>query len=377
MDDHAAICSVCGDRLGPPPSSSRNNSSSSRTMPNHDNVATIRAIPEFLTDDLREATQGIFSDLGQIASLNGDTRNMGQEWQQVPAHILDPQSHSHSRPTSKEVLDKLPRITLEESSSLFHQATVNLLSSSTTNNDESITHQQQQQQQQQQQLFQFQAIRGEFGPSKAMALENRAIIVASPRTGKGGTLDKETLEQIAGSTPSAIVYMERGDGITFVQKALMAQAAGASGVIIGNNMVSPWPYVMKDSKKEAETGGLSIPVVMVKMEDGKKIVDQCLYGEMEFELKCTLNIQALSKDCVVCCDTFAVSDKVLQLPSCGHVFHEQCALTWLTKQNTCPFCRRELPTDDQEYENERRRTQRTHAGSSTAGHSTGYEAFYG
>ena len=169
--------------------------------------------------------------------------------------------------------------------------------------------------------------------------------------------------------------MERGDGVTFVQKALLAQAAGASAVVIGNNMAAPWPYIMKDSKKEAEAGGLEIPVVMVKLDDGKKIVQAC-QKEDGSSLKCSLTIQSLSKDCVVCCDTFQVSDTVLQMPSCGHVFHETCALTWLTKQNTCPFCRRELPTDDQEYENERRRTQRTHAGS-TVGNTTGYEAFYG
>ena len=68
----------------------------------------------------------------------------------------------------------------------------------------------------------------------------------------------------------------------------------------------------------------------------------------------------------MCADTFQIGDTVLRLPFCGHVFHRKCAVPWLEKHNTCPFCRRELPTDDLEYERERRRVQRTHAGASTA-----------
>jgi hypothetical protein len=36
------------------------------------------------------------------------------------------------------------------------------------------------------------------------------------------------------------------------------------------------------------------------------------------------------------------------------MFHEGCILPWLEKHNTCPSCRKELPTDDLEHENRRR-----------------------
>merc|ERR1740133_619574 len=76
------------------------------------------------------------------------------------------------------------------------------------------------------------------------------------------------------SATKVIVFMVRGDGLTFVQKVLMAQEAGAAAVIIGNNTPSPWPYVMKDSKGEAEKFGrqVLIPVAMVKEVDAQQIL---------------------------------------------------------------------------------------------------------
>lgn len=57
-------------------------------------------------------------------------------------------------------------------------------------------------------------------------------------------------------------------------------------------------------------------------------------------------------DCSICLMQIAVGQLTVLLP-CGHMFHDECAEKWLQIHNTCPLCRFELPTDDQNYERER------------------------
>ena len=37
------------------------------------------------------------------------------------------------------------------------------------------------------------------------------------------------------------------------------------------------------------------------------------------------------------------------------MYHKECVLPWLEKSNTCPTCRFEMPTDDLEYEDKKKR----------------------
>ncbi|KAK4801325.1 hypothetical protein SAY86_021812 [Trapa natans] len=53
--------------------------------------------------------------------------------------------------------------------------------------------------------------------------------------------------------------------------------------------------------------------------------------------------------CAICKDTLTVGSKANQLP-CSHLYHPSCIFPWLNSRNSCPLCRYELPTDDQDYE---------------------------
>ncbi|KAL7558636.1 hypothetical protein ACA910_019466 [Epithemia clementina (nom. ined.)] len=314
----------------------------------------MRQMLETVRQQIREAGQAQQELLAQVQSLR-------QQWQDIPAALLDPQfgnaNNNGSRPTSKKFLDELPRVVLQEHSPLLYQATLQIDG-----------------------LPEMEGRLGDFDQPIRTLDQSGKLVIAQPRTGLGG-LSRDTKSLVYdgkdNAKTSTILCFERGDGVTFVQKAFMAQNLGAVACIIANHVAEPWPYVMKDSKKEASNnGGLRIPTVMIKKSDAEHIWN--LDHKATTHYSARLAISQPVRDCVVCTDALASGTTVMRLPPCGHVFHQDCVLQWLHKHNTCPFCRRELPTDDEEYEQERRRAQRTHAGSSgNANNSRGHSEFYG
>lgn len=52
--------------------------------------------------------------------------------------------------------------------------------------------------------------------------------------------------------------------------------------------------------------------------------------------------------CVVCQENFEEGEIATKLP-CGHFFHGECIVPWLKEHNTCPLCRYELPTTDENH----------------------------
>ena len=53
--------------------------------------------------------------------------------------------------------------------------------------------------------------------------------------------------------------------------------------------------------------------------------------------------------CSVCKEDFFIGNKMMDLP-CNHYFHEECLMPWLNQHDSCPICRFELKTDDDDYE---------------------------
>lgn len=68
----------------------------------------------------------------------------------------------------------------------------------------------------------------------------------------------------------------------------------------------------------------------------------------------TLDKFGIEKVCPVCKEEFVLGAKGVTL-DCQHYFHQECILLWFNEHNSCPICRFELPTDDKDYENMKKR----------------------
>ncbi|XP_041988884.1 E3 ubiquitin-protein ligase RNF181 [Aricia agestis] len=89
--------------------------------------------------------------------------------------------------------------------------------------------------------------------------------------------------------------------------------------IYGDNFTGEWPSLPPPASKEAVK---NLPEIV---------------------------IESMGKSCPICLKKFQVNEKAKQMP-CEHQFHGKCIMTWLERTNSCPFCRYELPTDDEGYE---------------------------
>ncbi|XP_072395842.1 E3 ubiquitin-protein ligase RNF181 [Diabrotica undecimpunctata] len=69
------------------------------------------------------------------------------------------------------------------------------------------------------------------------------------------------------------------------------------------------------------------------------------------------NIETNDLQCPVCLKEHSKGETAKKLP-CGHLFHTECIMPWLSKTNSCPLCRFELPTDDEDYEAWRKEKKR-------------------
>jgi len=63
-------------------------------------------------------------------------------------------------------------------------------------------------------------------------------------------------------------------------------------------------------------------------------------------VKVTIKVSESERnDCVICQELYEEGTVVIKLP-CNHLFHETCLLQWLKVQHSCPTCRYELPTTE-------------------------------
>ncbi len=322
--DHASICTICGEELQARPGST---------------VTAVR------TNNNGSRVASLFADGGEV-------------WERPSEEAMDPNNatNKHFRPTSNKALKELLRIKLQcDESPFFYNVSIEIKKMNHNN------------------LILENVTMAEFGPSCNIS---NCQIVQAPHCLYSGKPKSSTQQIQESNYENTVWFMERGGGITFVQKALAAQNAGACAVICMNNVHHPWPYTMKDSTNEAVKHNLKIPIVMIPKSDGKRLYS--LLRQSSSSL-ITVSIQCQRKtdfDCIICCEPYGIGQTVIQLPICSHMFHESCALKWLRQHNNCPHCRKELPTDDPEY-NDQIRRENAISNNSTASPNDTWNSFFG
>ncbi|DAZ93419.1 TPA: hypothetical protein N0F65_000070 [Lagenidium giganteum] len=240
---------------------------------------------DFNTHDLRNLVLRLFSEIGGQASDN-DAR----------------------RPASQSAITKLGSFTADQASTIEVAAIVQGIKGEVI------------------------AIPANFGPCHSVA--DCTIVLGDPIDGAQNFANASLVK-------GSIVVLDRG-AVTFAQKVIRAQKAGAVAVIIIQN-VDVWPYTMTDSK--GESAGLTIPAFMMSMKQGQGFVDflrsklttsQAVRGE--------ILVRKDARECVICQVEMAIGMQVTRMP-CQHLFHTDCLHEWFKVGNSCPICRVEIPAE--------------------------------
>ena len=378
--EHEHICTVCGTPLTSPPSSSSIPRTTSTSSPQQHGgePPLLHRVALHRMENLRENREELLRlQIEQLEALReqlmlagGTLNNSNRDRALIEAayDLLGDMNHppapggagvsGSSRPTSKNYIQKIPRIVIQNHDPRFNNATITFQtptgaradSSSLPagNNDSTGTANTC--------LSSLPAVPADFGFVNNIRIHDACLLV----------LDHKLLsQQERALEKDFIIYVDRGE-ITFAQKAIRAERMGAKALIIGNHLSQPWPYTMQDSKNEAAC--LKIPIVMIKKEDVPFLKERA-------GTSVGLTVEHQPSDCIICTETIKTGDTCVQL-ECRHIFHEGCVLPWLDLHNTCPYCRFEMETDDAAYNAARRREQRTHAGSQGASEPA-FTDFYG
>ncbi|KAI4303749.1 hypothetical protein MLD38_039345 [Melastoma candidum] len=120
-----------------------------------------------------------------------------------------------------------------------------------------------------------------------------------------------------------------------------------------------------DSALDDETAGLPVFVdevddfysaehepLFVRPDNGLGLLPASKSAMDDLASKSVVCAEDEDRICSICKDGLTVGEEATEMP-CEHVYHSDCIFTWLRIRNTCPICRHELPTEDDNCHRER------------------------
>jgi len=132
-----------------------------------------------------------------------------------------------------------------------------------------------------------------------------------------------------------------------------ANMAGFDGI---NNMMQQifgnFPQQMGDFANDAQTQNILNQLFMQHQNQGPPPASSDAVDKLP-RIKISQERIDAKADCSVCQSEFELGEEAVNLP-CDHSFHSDCILPWFKMNNSCPVCRFELPTDNQDYENSKK-----------------------
>ncbi|EEF52740.1 E3 ubiquitin-protein ligase CIP8 [Ricinus communis] len=109
---------------------------------------------------------------------------------------------------------------------------------------------------------------------------------------------------------------------------------------------------------------------LAESDDGRRGAPPASKSSVSALPTAVITLEEQTRVCAICKDMVNVGETETKLP-CDHGYHGDCIVPWLGSRNSCPVCRFELPTDDTEYEEERKKKPATAAAVSGASGSGG------
>jgi len=151
---------------------------------------------------------------------------------------------------------------------------------------------------------------------------------------------------------SDIFHGGAGHGIHAQQAA--AAMAEAMGLFVGDDESEEWGVMMGIPGIEGNLDFEANMVTPMQVRHGPPPASQSTLDDLAEITVSKVDLETDGNDtCCICMEDHELGQKASKLP-CGHIFHKDCIGGWLERHCTCPICRFEMPTEDAEFEVERR-----------------------